>query len=189
MEVEPVCFHICGQSQADIDSAKKTINDLISKELTTNIITSKAIGSLSQADHQHLTDIQKNLSVNIKAESNQDTVSLTIEGLGKDVLEASNEIQELLRKVKEEEDLKVKMELAGRVAAWQYRQGPGFQNFDSRTNCVLEEALVNNLPSVKVTVLGQCYTIQMPSGPGTDEKGNSLHIRRADKGILQVCVP
>lgn len=189
VEVEPVCFHICGESQADVDSAKKKINNLISKEHTTNIITNKAIGSLSQADHQQLTDIQKNLGVNIKAESNEGKVSLTIEGLGKDVLEATNEIQELLGKVREEEYLKVKMELAGRVAAWQYLQGAGFQNFDSRTNYMLEEALVNNSPSVKVTILEQCYTIQMPSGPAIDEKGNSLHIRRADKGILQVCVP
>lgn len=51
VEVEPVCFHICGESQADVDSAKKKINNLISKEHTTNIITNKAIRSLSQAPY------------------------------------------------------------------------------------------------------------------------------------------
>lgn len=186
--MEPVCFHICGKSQAGVDSAKKKINDLISKEHVTNTITDNHISSLSQADSQRISDIQVTFSVKIMAESKQGTESLTIEGLGKDVLKATNEIQELLRKVRDEEDLKVKMELAGKVAAWQYLQGTGFQNFDSRTNYKLEEALVNNVPSVNVSIQGQCYTIQMPSGPATDTQGNSLQIRRADRGILCVCV-
>lgn len=188
MEVEPVCFHICGKSKASVDSAKKTIKDLLSKEHVTNTITASHISSFSQADSQRVTDIQMTLSVKIMAESKQGTESLTIEGLGKDVLQATNEIQELLRKVREDEDLKVKVELAGKVAAWQYLQGTGFQNFDSRTNYKLEEGLVNNAPSVNVSIQGQIYTVQMPSGPATDTQGNSVEIRRTDKGILCLCV-
>lgn len=188
MEVEPVRFHICGKSQAAVDSAKKKINDLISKERSTNTITKKAISSLSPADHQRLTDIQTTLNVRITDENQKGTLSLTIEGLGNDVLKASNEIQEMLGKVKEREDLEVKMKLAGRVAAWQYQEGNGFQNFDSAANYKLEEALVNNASSVEITVQGVLYTVQMPSGPATDRQGNSLQIRRADKGILHVFV-
>lgn len=188
VEVEPLCFHICGKSQAGVDSAKKMITDQITEARVTNTITDNHICSLSQADSQRITDIQVTLSVKIIAESKQGTVSLTIEGLGKDVLQATNEIQELLRKVREEEDLKVKVELAGKVAAWQYLQGTGFQNFDSMTNYKLEEALVNNLTSVDISIQGQSYTVQMPSGPATDTQGNSLQIRRTDKGILCVCL-
>lgn len=188
MEQKPVRFHICGKSQAGVDSAKKKINDQISKERVTNTITDNFISSFSQADSQRITDIQVTLSVRIMQESKQGTESLTIEGLGKDVLKASNEIQELLRNLRDEEDLKMKEELAGKVAAWQYLQGTGFQNFDSRTNYKLEEALLNNVPRVEVNIQGQCYTVQMPSGPATDKQGNSLQIRRIDKGILCVCV-
>lgn len=188
VEVEPVCFHICGKSQAAVDSAKKKINDLISKERSTNTITKKAIRSFSQADHQCLTDIQTTLNVRIIDESQEGAPSLTIEGLGIDVLKATNEIQEMLEKAREREDLKVKTELAGRVAAWQYLQGNGFHNFDSITNYELEEALVNKVSSVDITVQGQVYTVHMPSGPATDGQGNSLQIRRADKGILHVFV-
>lgn len=188
VEVEPVCFHICGKSQAAVDSAKKKINDLISKERSTNSITNKAIRSLSQADHQCLTDIQTTLNVKIMDESQKGTPSLTIEGLGYDVLKATNEILEMLVKVREREDLKVKMKLAGRVAAWQYQQGNGFQNFDSTANYELEEALLNNVSSVDITIQGQLYTVQMPSGPATDKQGNSLQIRRNDKGILHLFV-
>lgn len=188
VEVEPVCFHICGKSQAAVDSAKKKINDLISKERSTNTITKEAIRSLSQADHQRLIDIQTILNVKIIDESQKGTPTLTIDGLGNNVLKATNEIQEMLEKVREREDLKVKMKLAGRVAAWQYLQGNGFQNFDSITNYELEEALVKNVSSVDIIIQGQLYTVQMPSGPATDRQGNSLQIRRTDKGILHVFV-
>lgn len=184
VKVEPLCFHVCGKSQAGVDSAKKTINKLVSDGIITNTIPVSHMSSLSPADRQRITDIQTTLSVKIMTESKQGTESLTIEGLSKEVLQATNEIQELLRKVREEEHLMVKVELAGKVAAWQYLQGTVFQNFDSRTNYKLEEAHVNNLPSVTISIQGQSYTVQMPSGPATDGQGNSLQIRRADKGIV-----
>lgn len=165
-----------------MDSAKKKINNLISREQLSNTITDRHISSLSQADCQRITHLQLSLSVKVAAEGKQGAQSLTIQGLGKDVLQATNDIQELLRKVREEEDLKVKVELAGQVAAWQYLQGTGFQNFDSRTNFKLEEARVNEVASVEVSIQGQSYTVQMPSGPATDAQGNSLQIRRSDKG-------
>lgn len=183
MDVEPLCFHICGKSRAGVDSAKKKINDLISKEHITNTITDHYISSLSQADSQRITDIQVALSVKIIPNLNKGTESLTIEGLGKDVLQVTNQIQELLRKVRDEEELKVKAELVGKVAVWQYMKGTGFHNFDSKTNYKLEEALVKNMLRVDISIQGQCYSVQMPSGPATDTQGNSLQIRRIDKGI------
>lgn len=119
----------------------------------------------------------------IIAEKVNDKASLTIEGLGNDVLKASNEIQVILKRVREEEYLKEKAELAEKVVIWQYQEGTVFQNFDSINNCKLEEACKRNVPSVDITIQGQLYTVQMPSGPATDSKGNSLQIRRVDKGI------
>lgn len=184
VEVEPVRFHICGKSRAAVDSAKKTINDLISKERFTSTIENKTIGSFSQADHQRLTDIQTTLNVRIMAGSQKGTPLLTIDGLNNDVFKATQEIREMLEKVREQEDLKVKMKLAGKVATWQYLQGNVFQNFDSTTNCELEVACLSNESSVNITLHGKLYTVNMPSGPAIDMQGNSLQIRRTDKGIL-----
>lgn len=188
LKVDPVCFHICGKSQASVDAAKQKINDLISKEHARHNITEKAILSFSEAERRRITEIQKTLSVSIMEKSKQGEISFTIDGLSRDVFQATNEINEMLRKVRDEEDLKVKVELVGRVAAWQYMKGSQFENFDSMTNYELEQALVNNLPSVKVTIQGQLYTVQMPNGPATDNQEHALQIRRNDnlKGILPV---
>uniref|UniRef100_A0A3Q1EM86 Poly [ADP-ribose] polymerase n=1 Tax=Acanthochromis polyacanthus TaxID=80966 RepID=A0A3Q1EM86_9TELE len=182
LKVDPACFHICGGTQADIDSAKQWINDLISKEQHILPISDNTILCFSDADHQHIVEIQKTMGVCIKTESKKTQASLTIEGLTKDVLKASNEIHKMLRKVRDDEDMKRKVELAGTVADWQYQQqGLQFQSFDAKTNFELEQALEKNLQNVKVKVNGQDYTVTIPNGPATDSKGNALQIKRIDK--------
>lgn len=187
--MDPACFHICGNSQVRVDKAKQWINDLISKEQHATCINDNNILTLSDASHKRIVDIQKTLCVSIKTESKKTNASITIEGLCKDVLEASSEIHDMLRKARDDEDLKKKVELAGTVAEWQYQQtGMQFQSFDPMTNYELEQALEKKLQSVKVTVQGQDYTVTMPRGPATDNQGRTLEIKRIDKlkGILSV---
>ncbi|KAG8000828.1 Poly [ADP-ribose] polymerase 14 [Nibea albiflora] len=182
LKVDPACFHICGDSRDRVDKAKQWINDLISKEQHIICIKDSNILTLSDASHKRIVDIQKTLCVSIKTESKKTNASITIEGLCKDVLEASSEIHDMLRKVRDEEDLKKKVELAGTVAEWQYQQtGFQFQSFNSMTNYELEQALEKELQSVKVTVQGQDYTVTMPNGPATDNQGRTLQIKRIDK--------
>ncbi|XP_070770712.1 poly(ADP-ribose) polymerase family member 14-related sequence 1 [Enoplosus armatus] len=182
LKVDPACFHICSLSQAKVDSAKQWINDLISKEYNITCISNNTILSFSDADYQHIVDIQKTMSVSVRIESKKGQASITIEGLSKDVLKASNEIHEMLRLARDEAEFKKKVELAGTMADWQYlQQGHQFQSFDSVANFELEQALEKKLQNVKVTVKGQAYTVTMPSGPATDNQGCTLEIKRIDK--------
>ncbi|XP_069389111.1 protein mono-ADP-ribosyltransferase PARP14-like [Paralichthys olivaceus] len=180
--VDPACFHICGDTQAKVDSAKRWIDDLITKDQNTNAILDTAILSFSPADYQHIFDIQKIVGVSIRIESKQGQASLTIEGFSQDVLKATTEIHRMLKKVRDEEDLKKGVELASTVADWQYhQQGLYYQSFDPVTNFQLEQALQKNLTSVKVNVQGQDYIVTMPNGPATDRQGCTLQIKRIDK--------
>lgn len=182
LKVDPACFHICGESQTRVDAAKRRINQLISQEQHSICIPDNSIRSFSDADRQRIVDIQKKMDVTIRTESKKDQASVTIEGLSRDVLKASNEIHEMLRAARQKEELKKSVELAGRVADWQYQQqGLLFQSFDSMANFKLEQALEKNQPNVKVTVQGQEYTVTMPKGPATDNQGSILQIKRIDK--------
>ncbi|XP_062288426.1 protein mono-ADP-ribosyltransferase PARP14-like isoform X2 [Scomber scombrus] len=182
LEVDAACFHICGDSQTAVDRAKQRIDDLISKEYETILIDDNTILSFPDADYQHIAVIQRNMGVSIRMESKEDQVSMTIEGISKNVLKANIEIQKMLRKARDEDEMKRKEDLAATVADWQYQQqGSQFQSFDSKNNFLLEEALGKNLPQVKVTVMGQDYTVTMPDGPATDNQGRTLQIKRIDK--------
>lgn len=190
-EVEPACFHICSDSQSKVDAAKQWISDLISKEQQTNQFKDKAILSLSPADQQRIIDIQNTTGVNIRIEYKKPDAMLTIEGLSKDVLKATNEIHEMLRRVRDEEHFKKNVDLAGTVVDWQYQQqGLQFSSFDPESNYHLEDAFEKKLPHVSITVQGQDYKVTMPNGPATNASGNTLNIRRVDKltGIVQVII-
>lgn len=188
VKVDPVCFHICGDTQAKVDSAKKWINDLISKEQTSTAVTDSNIFKLSDADRLCLINIQKKMGVGIRYDSVNGEDALIIEGLAKDVLNAHREIDNMLKKMRAEFNMKSKVEFAGTVVDWQYKQNGQFQSFDALTNYQIEEALQNAQPSVIVTVQGQNYTLDMPDGPATDSQGNILQTRRIDKlnGILLI---
>ncbi|KAM4558451.1 poly(ADP-ribose) polymerase family member 14-related sequence 1 isoform 3-T3 [Odontesthes bonariensis] len=181
-KVDPTCFHICGGTQANVDSAKKWITDLISNEQNRVVITDNAIFNLSTADRQHISDIQKNMAVNLWTEIKNESASIIIEGVSKDVLKANREIQDVLRKVRDEQELKKKLELAGTVADWQYKQnGLPYRSFDGMTNYLLEQALEKAQQDVKITVQGTDYTVDMQKRLATDRQGQILHIRRIDK--------
>lgn len=182
LKVDLASFHICGESQARVASAKQWINDLLSKEQHNICITDNSILSFSAADHQRIIDIQKTLGVKIRTESKTGQASITIEGLSKDVLKASHEIHEMVRTARDEEELKTKVELVASLTAWQYQQtGLQFQSFDPMANYKLEQALERKQATVKVTVQGQDYTVTMPKGPATDNQGCTLQIKRIDK--------
>ncbi|CAB1419170.1 unnamed protein product [Pleuronectes platessa] len=179
---DPACFHICGDSQANVASAKQWINDLITKDHSTNYIKDTAFLSFSDADHQQIIDIQKALGVSIMIEGKKDQVELTIKGFSNGVLKATAEIHTMMKKVKEDDDLMRDVAMASTVADWRYQeQGLQYQSFDPKTNLHLEQAMQKKLTDVKVKVQGQDYTVTLPNGPATNKKGHTLQIRRIDK--------
>ncbi|XP_040056587.2 poly(ADP-ribose) polymerase family member 14-related sequence 1 [Gasterosteus aculeatus] len=182
LKAEPVSFHICGESQVSVDTAKKQLNVLMTQDQYSLQIEDNSIFSFSNADNQCIVDIQKTMNVTIKTENKNGKASLTIDGLSKDVLKASQEIHKMLKSTREKEEMTEKAERTGVVVEWQYQpQGLEFQSFDLTTNYKLEEALENKQTSVKVSVQGKDYTVAMPKGPATNNQGQTLQIKRIDK--------
>ncbi|XP_061595022.1 protein mono-ADP-ribosyltransferase PARP14-like [Cololabis saira] len=174
-----VKVHICGGTQAEVDSAKKRITDLISKLKTSALITDSSISHMSWEDNQQLFDIQKKFWVVIRSEIMNGQPSIHIEGIQNDVFEVKCMVYDMLKKVRE--GMKRNMVLAGRVVDWQYEQGGQFRSFDAMANFQLEQACDESKPSITIKVQGQDYTVVLPNGPATDSQGNCRKIRRNDK--------
>ncbi|XP_056145432.1 poly(ADP-ribose) polymerase family member 14-related sequence 1 [Lampris incognitus] len=180
-KVDPACFHICSDSQAKVDSAKQWISKLISKEESEVHIDDKSIPNLTSADQKRLINIQMSMDVRLRTERKNSNMSIIIDGLSADVLKATTEIHEMLKKARDEESLKEYAKLAAAVTDWQYQQqGLPFQSFDLISNFHLEQALEKAVPHVEVSVQGQVYKVIMPNGPATDNQGQTLQIKRID---------
>nr|XP_046160813.1 poly(ADP-ribose) polymerase family member 14-related sequence 1 isoform X2 [Oncorhynchus gorbuscha] len=188
-QVDPAFFHICGGSQARVDQAKRWIKDLILKEQISNSITDDAIFNLSDSDRKCIHDMQTTMGVSVRIEynSSREEAIITTEGLSKDVLNAVNKIQQMLRKARDKETFNRNVEVASNMVEWQYQQQPGgqYQSFDPIPNYHLEQALERKLPHVEVSFQRQMYKVTLPDGPATDTHGNSLKIRRIDKSAAQ----
>ncbi|XP_075904598.1 poly(ADP-ribose) polymerase family member 14-related sequence 1 isoform X2 [Nelusetta ayraudi] len=177
LNADPACFHICGESQAKVNLAKKKLQDLISDQYHSHDIPDNAIQSLSKEDCQSIAAIQRRLGISISTKNIQEQLVLVICGHRAHVFEACTEINAILRKAKEKRDA----ELAGLMAAWQYQShGSKFKNFNPDTTYRLEQALKNQDSQVKVTIEGKQYIVQMPQGPATDNQGGTLEINRID---------
>ena len=105
--------------------------------------------NLSHADYQDIGVIQSTMNVSVKI--NAERTCITIEGLAKNVHKANIEIQKMLQKVREDEEIRKILESID----WQYQlQGVQFQSFDSTTNFLLEQANQNLQPHVDVDIQG-----------------------------------
>lgn len=137
---DPAYFHICGESKANVNLAKKKLQDLINDQYHCLDIRDKRILRLSQEDSKRITDIQRRLGISIRTENDKEQLLLVISGHKYSVFEASNEINEMLRKTKGRD-----AELAGLMVLWQYQShGSQFKNFPPETSYELEQALKKN---------------------------------------------
>ncbi|KAM8857669.1 poly(ADP-ribose) polymerase family member 14-related sequence 1 [Synchiropus picturatus] len=179
---EPVCFHVCGNTVAELASAKQWMEEYMIKEYTTVSFTDEIITLFSGKDCKRINDMQKKMGLNIRTRQIQGKTSLTVEGYYKDVLKAGQEINEMMTSVRNKEEQRKNVELASRVADWRYQaQGNNFNSFDPESNFFLEQGVENKLASVKVTIEGQDYTVTMPNGPATGSQGQTLQVKRIAK--------
>lgn len=190
IKIDPVCFSICGQTQAAVDKTKGVLEDMISQDQAYQKITDTAILRFSDKDQQRIRDMQNTYGVSIRLEykSQKDSQSslgeatLIIEGITRDVLIVFQEIQDMLKRAKDEEILKKDIEHASEVVDWQYEQAGQYKSFDQHTNFKLEKALDGGAADVKISVQGHDYRIKLPEGPAVSTTGgNQMNIRRIDK--------
>lgn len=190
VEVDPVFFSICGPSQAEVDQTKLFLEDIITKEQVFQSITDTQILSLTDKDQKRIQDLQSTIDVTIRLEYKANKASdetpgkatLIVQGLSRDVLKATQEIQEMLKLAKENEILKKEMDFVSDLVDWQYEQGGQYKNFDERTNLELEKALGRQAADTTINFQGQTYQVKLPEGPAVNNAGGSqMNIRRIDK--------
>ncbi|XP_076854469.1 poly(ADP-ribose) polymerase family member 14-related sequence 1 [Brachyhypopomus gauderio] len=186
--VHAACFNICGPSQAAVHSTKQWLEKLISEEQVSQEISDAVIHSLSEKDLRRIQDLQRDMDVSVKIEDKtqgaaaEDLVesSIIVEGLTRDVLTAAGEIQTIIKRAREEVDLKKQIDVTHDLVDWQYEQGGQYHSFDPQINFVLEKALVVGSQQTDITFQGQMYKVTMPDGPAVSG-GNQMNIRRVDR--------
>lgn len=188
--VTAVCFFICGPSQSAVDKTKQFLEQLISDEQASQPMSDAMILRLPDKDRQRIRQLQLTMDVSVKIEQkaqgvtgeDSEEVMLIVEGLSRDVLVVMGEINDMLKRTRDDVNQKKNMQITADLVDWQYKQDGQYHSFDLTANFQLEEALSLNNPQVDITFQKQVYKVKMPEGPAVSTSGgNQMEIRRVDK--------
>lgn len=190
-KVAVLSFSICGPSDTAVDETRQYLEKHISDDLAFQCISDTMILKLSDKDRQRIQELQRTLDLSVKIEqkaqaataADSDEVTLIVEGFSRDILQVVGEINDMLKRTREDENKKKNMEITAELVDWQYQQGGQYHSFDPDTNYQLEEAFnVNNTIQVDINFQKQVYRVKMPEGPAVSVSGgNQMEIRRVDK--------
>ncbi|XP_026865825.2 poly(ADP-ribose) polymerase family member 14-related sequence 1 [Electrophorus electricus] len=186
--VHAACFSICGPSQAAVHRTQQWLEKLISEEQAFQEISDAVILSLSDKDIQRIQDLQQDMDISVRMEFKSQAAAaggsgeatIIVEGITRDVLAAASEIQTMIKRTREEVDLKKQISMTLDLVDWQYQQGGQYHSFDPQTNYFLEKALAVDAHQADITFQGQLYKVTMPDGPAVSGS-NQMNIRRVDK--------
>ncbi|CAN2389076.1 positive regulation of interleukin-4-mediated signaling pathway [Pristimantis euphronides] len=177
--IEPAIFHLCAESRKAVMDTSSWLQEVILKEQDKNLITDDWILEFDDRDHQSLSQDQKRLEVFVSFKSPGSTVEIS--GLTRDVLEMTNKIQNMIKKVREKKTREREAELCSNLVEWRYNNGTSFVPFDQMTNLELERAKSTKTQSLSIDVAGVTYTVVMELNSMSDPAGTETKIERVSK--------
>ncbi|KAM4626273.1 protein mono-ADP-ribosyltransferase PARP14-like isoform 2-T2 [Discoglossus pictus] len=185
--IEPAIFDLCGESQEHVKKASSWLRDLILKEQHENTITDDYIKDFKDVEHKKLSELQKRFQVTISFQSAASTINVS--GLTRDVLQISNEIQDMIKKIRDKKTMERDAELCSNVVEWRYHDGTKNTPFDKMTNFELEKAQSDNRQMLTIDIAGVEYTVNMEVKSASDSRGNQLDIERVPKNGQSIDLP
>ncbi|XP_044944759.1 protein mono-ADP-ribosyltransferase PARP14 isoform X3 [Mustela putorius furo] len=182
-KTESASFQVCGESGKCIKNVVSWIQDLITKELCPYTYEDECIKDFNEKEYQKLNELQENLNIAICLDYKRALIEVF--GLGKDLTQARNAIEEMIKGMRLAKEQKSQAELISEFIEWQYCKNSTFQSFDKITNLQLETAWKAKKRKTVVKINHQSYTVDLTTHTATDAKGHSLPVQRLMKSEVK----
>ncbi|OCT63241.1 protein mono-ADP-ribosyltransferase PARP14 [Xenopus laevis] len=176
---DPAIIHLCAAAKKDVTDTRKWLEKLIVEEQCENDLQEEWVADFEETERQTLSDLQKRLQISIEYEPS--TPSVKVSGLTRDVMEATKEIQGMIKQIRDKKTKEREAELFSNLVEWHYHDGRRMVPFDKLTNLKLEEAASENQSLVTVRVNGMELTVDIGNRSATDPHGNTKEISRVAK--------
>ncbi|XP_029795296.1 protein mono-ADP-ribosyltransferase PARP14 isoform X2 [Suricata suricatta] len=178
-KTELATFQVCGENVKCVKNALTWIQDLITKELCPYTNEDECIKDFNEKEYQKLNELQENLDIVICLDSEKPLIEVF--GIGKDVTQARNAIEEMIKRIRLAKEEKSQADFISEFIEWQYYDKDTFHSFNKRVNLQLENARKAKQRLAVVEVNHQSYTVDLCKNTATDGKGCSLPVRRLMK--------
>lgn len=178
-KTESVAFQVCGENVNNVEKTISWLEELIKKEQCPYTSEDECIKDFDEEEYQKLNELQKTLNITISL--NQKKPLIEVLGISRDVLQARNEIEEMIKSVRLAKEKENRADCISEFIEWQYNHNNTFVPFDKMTNLRLEDARRAKNKTIVVKINNQNYTVNLNTYTATDPNGQSLTIQRLTK--------
>ncbi|XP_046954843.1 protein mono-ADP-ribosyltransferase PARP14 isoform X2 [Lynx rufus] len=183
-KTESASFQVCGENVKCVENALTWIQDLITKELCPYTNGDECIKDFNEKEYQKLNELQENLNIAICLDSKRPLIEVF--GIGKDLTEARNAIEEMIKRIRLAKEQKSQADFISEFVEWQYYDKDTFHSFKKIINLQLENARKAKKRIAVVKVNHQTYTVDLCKYSATDAEGRSLPVRRLMKSEVGI---
>ncbi|VFV33379.1 poly polymerase 14 [Lynx pardinus] len=183
-KTESASFQVCGENVKCVENALTWIQDLITKELCPYTNGDECIKDFNEKEYQKLNELQENLNIAICLDSKRPLIEVF--GIGKDLTEARNAIEEMIKRIRLAKEQKSQADFISEFVEWQYYDKDTFHSFKKIINLQLENARKAKKRIAVVKVNHQTYTVDLCKYSAIDAEGRSLPVRRLMKSEVGI---
>nr|XP_060495764.1 protein mono-ADP-ribosyltransferase PARP14 isoform X5 [Panthera onca] len=183
-KTESASFQVCGENVKCVENALTWIQDLITKELCPYTNEDECIKDFNEKEYQKLNELQENLNIAICLDSKRPLIEVF--GIGKDLTEARNAIEEMIKRIRLAKEQKSQADFISEFVEWQYYDKDTFHSFKKIINLQLENARKAKKRIAVVKVNHQTYTVDLCKYSAIDAGGRSLPVRRLMKSEVGI---
>ncbi|XP_037381338.1 protein mono-ADP-ribosyltransferase PARP14-like [Talpa occidentalis] len=179
-----VIFQACGKNVLDVERSLSWIQNILKKDEESYTSADECIKDFDEKEVEKLNELQKKLNIFISLDHKRPLIEVL--GIGRDVAEARNEIEEMIRRVRLAKEKESQADYIYEFIQWQYNDNNTYHSFDKMTNLQLENARKNRQTTTEVTVNQQIYTVNLKTNTATDANGHSISVQRIKKGDVEI---
>nr|XP_020635225.1 poly [ADP-ribose] polymerase 14-like isoform X2 [Pogona vitticeps] len=178
--VEPAIFQICGDNQRNVEAAANWVKELILQEQKEMTFSDNCITNFGERELEQLKSLQERLNIGIQLESDNSMPFLRVHGMSKDVWTAMEEVQSMMKSVREGREEQSRADILSTLVEWQYEDQGQYKAFDTLTNMWIESAAQHQRQR-DVNIQNKCYTVDPINLCATDAQGTKITLRRIAK--------
>ncbi|KAM5281104.1 protein mono-ADP-ribosyltransferase PARP14-like [Ctenodactylus gundi] len=183
-KTEVAIFQVCGENRECVDKTIAWLQNLITKEQCPYSSEDKCLKDFDEREVRELNELQKRLNITISLDLKRP--SIRVLGISRDVMQARDKIEEMIRRVKAAKEKEDRAECVGEFIEWHYGDGDTFQRFDKLTSLHLEDARRVKDKTVDVTINSRRYTVDLNTCTATSALGRPLTVRRVMKHEVDI---
>ncbi|XP_031219644.1 protein mono-ADP-ribosyltransferase PARP14 isoform X2 [Mastomys coucha] len=183
-KIELTVFQVCGSGVDSVDKTISWLKNLITKEQLSYTSDDECLRDFDIEEYKKLNEMQKKLNITI--ELNQKKPSIEVSGISRDVVEARDEIDGMIKSIRLAKEKENQADYVSTFVEWQYIDNNITQCFDKIPNMQLEDAWKAKKKNTVVKIHNQDFTVDLSTNIATASQGQSFTVQRRVKAEAEI---